>query len=99
MDISMMIPSGKDNAIRKSDLIRLYGSSDRVTRDAVSRLKKQELVISCPDGTGYFKPTVKDIAEVKDYYRRERSRAMDILKNLKLVGAWLDDVEHGRIQE
>lgn len=99
MDVAEMIPVGRDNAIPRAQLISLLGTDDRNTRNAVSQLKKTEVVISCADGSGYFKPSVEDIAEVKDYYRREHNRAMDILKGLKLVGAWIDDVEHERIAE
>lgn len=89
MDLLEFIPEGYDNAIPKSQLRDLTGMKDRDLRRAIESLRKENVIISRPDGGGYFIPTKKDLKKVQQWYLTEFSRFKSIEDNLKATKKWL----------
>lgn len=59
------IPVGRENAISRSDLAKLWGVSDRIVRRRIAELRCQE----SPDGTF---PVSHSQGGVKGYYRTDK---------------------------
>lgn len=76
-----LIPIGKENAIKRSELCRLSGLSDRNMRRQIENLQMQGYrIVNLQGGEGYFVP--KNEAEFNAYMRQERSRIFKELKKL-----------------
>ena len=95
MNIEEYIPTGKDNAISRRQLVTLTRLTDRDVRRLINLARRTTVIISADDGSGYYLPT--EYEELRQYYARESARAGDIYKNLRVVAALMEDMEHGRI--
>lgn len=63
-----LIPVGRKNAIKRSDLKDIAGLSDRKVREYIENLTYSHLVVcNMGDGKGYFKPA--DSNEVEAYVK------------------------------
>lgn len=108
MEIIDLIQYGKDNAIsRRMLLTRCFeeGIIDRKHRDPDREMRRLmsearfsgKPILYSVEGSGYFRPTEKEIADLRAYVKAEEGRAKAIFANLKSAKAVLDDLEHGRI--
>lgn len=93
IDIMQYIPFGKKNAIKRSELAKKVGCSDRTMRDLINNARKREVIINIQNGCGYYRPTDEDISEVKRFKQQEESRAKDIFRGLQPVRKFLREVE------
>src|SRR5690554_4561349 len=77
-----MLPIGKQNAITRAELSRLWGLSDRAARLVISELRRIDfgdkfVIVSFSDGKGYYKTA--DLEEIEAFANEMRSRALNIL--------------------
>ena len=96
MNILEYIPKGRKNAISRRQLAIRTGITDRKLRRYIQEAKLTNVIASTDDGSGYFIPEENDYNEVLAYRRREKAKALSIIQTLKMVDAWLDDVENNR---
>ncbi len=73
MDILNYIPYGKENAINRDELTKQTGQSDRINRQLI-HIERRKTPIICTD-KGYYRPTEREISEVKKWIARESNRA------------------------
>ena len=81
INITDYIPTGRENAIARSDLARKVGVSDRKVRDLIHFARREVPILNMQDGKGYFKPDMNDETEVKllrAYYNQENARLKSI---------------------
>lgn len=77
MDILDYIPTGRQNAITRSDLCRITGLTDRMMRDALHEAKLKIPILNMQDGKGYFIPDMNDQNDrytLMMHVRQEESR-------------------------
>lgn len=73
MDISKLIPYGKENAISRAELCALTGFSDRINRKYIERLRRQgERILSSSHYKGYWYSD--DVIEIREFIKEEDSR-------------------------
>ena len=81
MSLAKILPFGHENAIPRSDLIRLTGLNDRHMR---TRLQNAPFVVAnFADGKGYFQPD--KLEELKRLERQQRHRLMANRRRLQLT--------------
>ena len=81
MNLLEFIPFGSKNAIKREELVRLSGMSDREMRRCIEELRKETPIVNLQNGRGYFRPETEE--ELVHYVTQEKARAMTILRNLK----------------
>lgn len=76
-----LIGKGKKNAVKRSDLLELFGGTDRQMRKVISyaRLKGQR-INNDQDGKGYYLPD--DLDELVRQYAQMNRRAKTILAQM-----------------
>lgn len=90
MNIERFIPEGKENAISREVLARRLGLTDRQTRKLIEEARDRGvLIVNEGDGEGYF--IACDIGQIERQYRKDRSRALSVLKRLKTMRRMLRD--------
>ena len=92
IDILQFIPTGKENAITREELVRLTGLCDRVNRKLIARARRFSPIINTSEGVGYYKPTEK--SEVIEFLNQETHRARSIFWSIKGCRDWLKN--HGK---
>ena len=83
MNISEFIPVGKENAISRSQLVKLTGLSDRIVRDMIALERRNTAILNLQNGAGYYIPSDSDRAEIERYVRQEEARAKSIFWSLR----------------
>lgn len=84
MNICDFIPRGRENAIRRADLVSRVNLPDRTVRQMIEEARRRgELIMNAQDGAGYY--ISEDLGELKRQYRRNRSRAMSVLVQQKYL--------------
>ena len=90
MNIERFIPEGKENAIPRSVLAVRLGLTDRQTRKLIEEARDRgELICNDGDGEGYY--LASDLGQVERQYRKDRARALSVLKRLKTMRTMLRD--------
>lgn len=98
--IGSFIPFGKLFAISREQLVQETGLNDRMVRRAIAEARQNgDCILNNSDGSGYYSPTIKELAEAKGYIKQERKRIMAIVRGLKGISAWVSDVERGALDE
>ena len=72
---------GKENAIRRRELVALTGLDDRTVRRAIQDLRRTYIILNDQDGQGYYR--TYDLDKLQRAWRQERSRALAILAGMK----------------
>ena len=80
------IPIGKSNAITRDALAKLWGKSDRHTRQIIQDLRNQDngdnyIIVSQANGYGYFRTDDPEI--IADFIRDTQARAANTLLPLQ----------------
>lgn len=96
-DIINYIPHGRKNAVSRSQLVIMTGCNDRDVRKAISKARKEHIILSLENGSGYYQPTADDYPELRKCLNREESRARNIFASLKKLRALCEDYERGRL--
>ena len=94
MNIIECIPTGKNNAITRSQLCAVTGYGDRVVRKAIEQARHDgAIIINDQDGLGYYQ--TDDISIIERQYHQNESRAKSILHYQKALRTALK--EAGRL--
>ncbi len=94
MNIIDLIPTGKDNAITREELVNRTGFTDRIIREQISQARRDTVIINNQDGRGYYKSS--DCAEIERYIKQESKRARTIFYRLNGARKALKEVQDGR---
>lgn len=82
MNIIDYIPQGYKNAISRKDLCRITGLNDRVMRGLIEDARRDTVIISNNDGSGYWiypdNPTETEKMLLSRYVKQQESRAKSI---------------------
>ena len=90
MNIERFIPEGKENAISREVLATRLGLTDRQTRKLIEEARDRgELICNDGDGEGYY--LACDLGQIERQYRKDRARALSVLKRLKTMRTMLRD--------
>lgn len=74
--------SGHRNAVTRDRLVRMSGINDRAVRELLELARDNgALICNDQDGMGYYLAETDD--EIDRQYRRDRARALAVLKRLK----------------
>lgn len=87
MKITDFIPEGFENAISRKELCRLTGLKDRDMRAMIEEARRDTIIISSCDGSGYWlfpaDPTDEEKMMLKKYVLQQERRAKSIFYALK----------------
>lgn len=82
MNIIEYIPKGCANAISRKSLCIKTGLNDRVVRRLIEEARRETIIISNDDGSGYWiypdKPTEHEKACLERFVKQQESRAKSI---------------------
>ena len=82
MNIIEFIPYGFENAISRKDLCMKTGMNDRVIRGLIEEARRNQIIISNNDGSGYWlypdNPTEQEKMMLRKYVKRQERRAKSI---------------------
>ena len=82
MNITEYIPKGINNAISRKDLCIATGLSDRIVRRLVEEARRETIIISNNDGSGYWiypeNPTEREKEILCKFVKQQESRAKSI---------------------
>lgn len=82
MNIIEYIPEGYKNAISRKELCRITGMKDRVVRGLIEEARRNTIIISNNDGSGYWlypdNPTEEEKILLNKYVKQQESRAKSI---------------------
>lgn len=81
------IPEGSERAISRKDLCRLTGLKDRNVRNLIEEARRDTIIISNTDGSGYWiypeNPTPKEKEMLHKFVKQQESRAKSIFYSLR----------------
>ena len=87
MNIVDYIPQGFKNAISRRSLCTLTGLNDRVIRGLIEEARRETIIISNNDGSGYWlfpdDPTEEEKELLRRYVKQQESRAKSIFYALR----------------
>lgn len=83
MNIADFIPVGKENAISRSQLVKLTGLSDRIVRDMIALERRNTAILNLQNGAGYYIPSESDKGEIERFVKQEEARAKSIFWSLR----------------
>ena len=89
MDINIIehIPEGYENAISRKELCKRTGLNDRVVRSLIEDARRDTIIISNTDGSGYWlfpdNPTDKEKDLLQRFVKQQESRAKSIFYALR----------------
>lgn len=82
MNIIDYIPKGSENAISRTSLCMKTGLKDRVVRNLIEEARRNTIIISNNDGSGYWiypdDPTDEEKLMLERYVKQQESRAKSI---------------------
>ena len=101
MNITDLIPYGKENAVDRFWLMDATGLPDRQVRKLIQSARNRgEIILNDQDGRGYYRS--RDVAELKRQYKANQHRAMSILyqqRHLARMIVQLEDVGQMTIED
>lgn len=87
MNITDYIPEGVENAISRNNLCIVTGLKDRVVRELIEEARRETIIISNYDGSGYWlfpdDPTSEEKEMLERYVKTQESRAKSIFYALR----------------
>ena len=83
MNIAEFIPVGKENAISRSQLVKLTGLSDRIVRDMIALERRNTAILNLQNGAGYYIPSESEKADLERFIKQEEARAKSIFWSLR----------------
>lgn len=93
--IEQHIPFGKKNAVTRQFLCIATGMSDRKVRAEIAKDRREHPILNLSDEKGYYRPTIGEYMEAKQFYRQEQARAKSIFWSLFGLKKWLR--KHGGV--
>lgn len=97
-NVLVHIGTGKENAVTREKLCLLTGMTDRAIRATIEEAKTNGYVI-INNGSGYYKPEIDEVEELRRYIKKQENRAKTIFRELRNYKAYLADIDGGRINE
>lgn len=100
--IADLIPVGRENAIKREELLKSciqngIATNDRQMRDKIARAKMDYVILNNSDSHGYYRPALEDMQDLQRYIRQEEKRAKSTFKNIQRAKALYDDYIHERV--
>ena len=86
----------KKKAVTRTELCIMTGLSDRKVRWLISKARREHPILNLQDSEGYFRPTIQEYLDAKQFYKQEHNRAMSILWSLAGLKKWIKEIENGR---
>lgn len=87
INIVDFIPEGTEKAISRKNLCTITGLSDRVVRNLIEEARRETIIISNTDGSGYWvypeHPTEAEKKLLQKYVKQQESRAKSIFYALR----------------
>lgn len=83
------IPKGKENAVKCSQLAKIFKCNEREITASVNSLRNDGVII-CSGVKGYYIP--RDDEDIKNFVRQMRSRVREIQKAVKPSEEYLKTV-------
>ena len=87
MNIIDHIPKGYKNAISRKNLCALTNLNDRAVRELIEEARRNTIIISNNDGSGYWRypndPTETEKIMLQRYVKQQESRAKSIFYALR----------------
>lgn len=78
------IAKGRENAIKRDELVRLLNLPDRIVRKMIQEARDRgEIILNAQDGAGYY--TSDDLGELERQYNTNQRRALSILRQQKYL--------------
>ena len=87
--IEQYIPCGKENAVTRKYLSAVTGLKDRKVRMLIALERREHPILNLSDGKGYYRPTVEEYLEARQFYNQETARAKSIFWSLHGLKKWL----------
>lgn len=82
MKITDYIPTGSNNAISRKNLCAVTGLGDRIVRGLIEEARRETIIISNNDGSGYWIypefPTEEEKELLRKFVKQQESRAKSI---------------------
>ena len=82
MNITDYIPTGSNNAISRKNLCAVTGLSDRIVRGLIEEARRETIIISNNDESGYWLypdfPTEQEKELLRKFVKQQESRAKSI---------------------
>lgn len=102
--IADLIPVGRENAIKREELLKSciqngIATNDRSMREEIANAKRDYVILNHSRGDGYYRPSLEDMQDLQRYIRQEEKRAKSTFKNIKRAKALYEDYKHGRVKE
>lgn len=106
-----LIPKGKENAIKRDELIDKcieHGlvkpdakreNQDRAMRKMIQKARLDYSITNNGDGSGYYRPSKEDYQNLRKNNNRENKKAISTLGGLKTNKAIAEDYRVGRLDE
>ena len=106
-----LIPKGKENAIKRTDLVDKCvevglikadaerDNQDRAMRKLLQKAKLDYSITNDGDGSGYYRPSKEDYQNLRKNNNRENKKAISTLGGLKTNKAIAEDYRVGRLNE
>lgn len=92
MNICDFIPVGRENAIRRADLVQRVNLPDRTVRHMIEDARRQgAFIMNAQDGAGYY--ISEDLGELKRQLKRNENRALSILAQQKHLRRKVEEIE------
>lgn len=90
MNITDYIPYGQGRAISRKALCQATGLDDRTVREAISKARRDVVILSAENG-GYYQPTEEESKEVAKWLKQETNRAKSIFWSMKGARRWMSN--------
>lgn len=103
-----LIPFGHDNAIGHElltvkcinyGLVPDNSNADRATRKLLHDAKMHNAIVNIQDGSGYFRPSLKDEEIVRGYIMQEKQRIKNTARALRHTEKLYADMKAGRLKD
>lgn len=79
MNITDFIGTGRENAVKRSELVTILNLPDRQVRKLIQEARDRgEIIINDQSGAGYY--TTSDVGELKRQLRQSENRAFSLLR-------------------
>jgi hypothetical protein len=100
--VADLIPVGRENAIKREDLLKSciqngVATNDRMMRKEIEKAKINFVILNNSDSHGYYRPSLEDMQDLQRYIRQEEKRAKSTFKNIKRAKALYEDYKSGRV--
>lgn len=108
LTIADLIPIGRDNAIKRADLVKACvqhkliesgTQEDRAMRKLLEKARHDYTILNLSDGNGYYRVSSKDLQDLQRYIKQEDNRAKASFRNHALAKKLYEDYIHGRMNE